>query len=190
MMLEVLVAAVLAAGGEPGLRAGDEAPAFSAPSTRGPVSLADFKGRWLVLYFYPKAFTPGCTAESCSLRDGYADLAGTGATVLGVSLDELDVVRKFKAEHRLPFDLVSDTGKEVSRAYGVLGMGGLFALRRTFIIGPDGRIAAVIAKVEPARHAAQVAAALARLTGGGAPAGGPEAPPPPRPGGGRPPAGG
>lgn len=135
----------------------DKAPAFTAPSTSGKaVSLAALKGRWVVLYFFPKADTPSCTKESCSLRDGYEQISREGAVILGVSFDSLDSQKAFKYKYRLPFELVSDADKSIARAYGVLGWLGLYATRKTFLIDPDGRIARVLDNVEVSRHDSQV----------------------------------
>lgn len=143
---------------------GEAAPDFKAPSTTGSaLSLGDFAGKWLVLYFYPKSFTPGCTAESCSLRDGYQEIQDAGAVILGVSLDKLETQQKFKAEHKLPFELLSDENAEVAKAYDALGFGGLMAKRLTFIISPEGKVAAIIDSVKTGDHDAQVLEALRNL---------------------------
>ncbi len=143
---------------------GEPAPDFRAPSTaEREISLADFRGQWLVLFFYPRAFTPGCTKESCSLRDGYQDLVDLRATVLGVSLDPIERQKEFKKAHALPYELLSDSEKRTATAYGTLGPLGAYAERRTFIIAPDGILAAIIDKVDVARHAAQVRTELERL---------------------------
>ena len=140
------------------------APDFSAASTGGgTVKLSDFKGKWVVLYFYPKAFTPGCTKETCSLRDGHAELAGLDAVVLGVSLDGLEKQKEFKAKYEAPFELIADSDKKVSEAYGVLAPMRLFAERRTFIISPEGKIAHIFEKVDVANHAAEVKAVPLKL---------------------------
>lgn len=149
------------------LAIGAEAPAFAVPGTNDRTNrLEDFKGRWLVLYFYPKAFTPGCTSESCSLRDGHGELVKAGATVLGVSLDSVARLKEFKQSYNLPFDLLSDADKAMSRTYRTLGFGGLFAERRTFVINPDGRIAHVFEQVNVRSHDRQVAEVLQRLQAG------------------------
>lgn len=154
----------LAVGPVSALQPGDEAPDFRAASTTGAeLTLADFAGNWLVLYFYPKSFTPGCTAEACSLRDGYAAIQETGARILGVSVDKLETQRKFKAEHRLPFELLADSDAAVARAYGVSAMMGAMARRVTFLITPDGRIARIIEDVKSAQHDEQVLSALREL---------------------------
>lgn len=133
------------------------APDFKAPATNGKtVSLADYKGQWLVLYFYPKAFTPGCTAESCSLRDGFSEIKKLNATVLGVSLDDLETQKKFKAKYNLPFELLDDKNKSVAKAYDVLGLMGLYTKRKTFIINPEGNLLFIFDKVKSKTHDQEV----------------------------------
>ena len=148
------------------LAVGGAAPEFAAVGTNGRTNcLADLKGTWVVLYFYPKAFTPGCTAEACSLRDGYTDLQKRGAVILGVSLDGLDKLNQFKEAYHLPFDLLSDRDKAISTAYHTLGFGGVVAERRTFVISPAGVIAHVFDTVSPRTHDKDVLAVLERLQG-------------------------
>jgi peroxiredoxin Q/BCP len=143
---------------------GEAAPDFKAASTAGrELSLGDFAGKWLVLYFYPKSFTPGCTAESCSLRDGYQDIQSAGAAILGVSLDNLETQQKFKAEHKLPFELLSDENAVVAKAYDALGFGGFMAKRLTFIINPEGKVVRIIDSVKTGDHDAQVLELLREL---------------------------
>lgn len=142
---------------------GDEAPAFEANSTKGAVKLADFKGKWLVLYFYPKADTPGCTKESCSLRDGYEQIQKAGAEILGVSLDTVEAQQKFKDKYKLPFDLVADTDKKVAKAYDALMITGLMTSRVTYLIDPEGKVAHVFDKVDTGAHNNQVLKELERL---------------------------
>ncbi len=146
------------------VKEGDSAPPFTAKSTGGSdVSLSDFSGSWLVLYFYPKSFTPGCTAQGCSLRDGFGPITEAGAKILGVSVDKLETQNRFKAEHRLPFDLLADEDAAVSRAYGVSTLMGRMARRVTFIISPEGRIARVMEDIRTGSHDAQVLDALREL---------------------------
>lgn len=145
---------------------GEAAPAFSGATTGGAKSLGDYAGSWLVLYFYPKSFTPGCTKQACSLRDGYDAIRSAGAAILGVSVDSLATQQKFKAEHRLPFELLADTEGEVAKSYGVAGLMGMMARRVTFLIDPAGRVEAVIDAVETGDHDAQVLAALERAKTG------------------------
>lgn len=164
------IAAVFATGmavaqsTNPVLAVGAQAPDFAVLGTNDQTNrLSALKGKWVVLYFYPKAFTPGCTAEACSLRDGYADIQQLGAVILGVSLDGVARLKSFKEKHRLPFDLLSDEDKSVSRAYNVLGFGGLFAERKTFVIDPRGMIAHVFESVNTRAHDKEVAAVLKEL---------------------------
>lgn len=150
-------------GASAAVKQGEAAPDFTATSTKGEVKLADYKGKWLVLYFYPKADTPGCTKESCSLRDGYADIQKTGAEILGVSTDNVEAQKKFIEKYTLPFALIADTDKKVTKAYDVLMVGGMMASRYTFIINPDGKIAHVFDKVNTAGHKDQVLEVLKQL---------------------------
>jgi thioredoxin-dependent peroxiredoxin len=139
------------------LKVGVPAPDFTASATGDrTITLSSLRGQWVVLYFYPKAHTPGCTKESCSLRDGFQVLKEQGAVVLGVSLDKMDSQTSFKAKHALPFDLISDADKKIATAYGVLATGRLFTRRETFIIDPNGRIAHIFDKVNVDRHDAEV----------------------------------
>ena len=152
------------------LRAGDPAPDFSGVTTDGKrVSLADYRGRKLVMYFYPKDDTPGCTKQACSLRDHNKDIAAKGAAVLGVSTQAEDSHRKFTEKYKLNFPLLADTDGAVGRAYGTLGGPGLvsrlksavgMADRVTFVIDGKGRIAHVIDRPDVANHAEEVLALL------------------------------
>jgi peroxiredoxin Q/BCP len=128
------------------------------------VSLKDFLGKHLVvLYFYPKDFTPGCTTEACSFRDDYKAYEERGAVVVGVSLDSVESHAKFSEHHSLPFTLLSDNRKEVAKAYGVLGTGGFLAKRVTFIIDRNGSIAGIFPKVDVKQHSQEVLEALDKL---------------------------
>jgi peroxiredoxin Q/BCP len=147
------------------LKVGDKAPDFTLMDERGlPVSLKDFLGKHLVvLYFYPKDFTPGCTTEACSFRDDYKAYEERGAVVVGVSLDSVESHAKFSEHHSLPFTLLSDNRKEVAKAYGVLGTGGFLAKRVTFIIDRNGSIAGIFPKVDVKQHSQEVLEALDKL---------------------------
>lgn len=145
---------------------GSVAPDFSLLDQHGKTHrLDDYAGRWLVLYFYPKDDTPGCTKEACHFRDDIGVLGDLGASVLGVSLDDSRSHAEFARKYQLPFPLLSDRDGRTAADYDSLLNLGLvkFARRRTFIIGPDGRIAARFDKVEPTRHAKDVAQALRSL---------------------------
>ncbi len=145
-------------------KVGEPAPDFEAPATNDQtIKLGDFRGKWVVLYFYPKAFTPGCTKEACALRDAYKEIQQLGAVILGVSLDDVDTLKRFKEEYHLPFELVSDADKSISKAYGVLGFGGLYAKRVTFIIDPEGKVAHVFEKVNAAEHDREVLEVLQKV---------------------------
>jgi len=147
------------------LQAGDKAPNFAAPDQTGETrSLADYSGKKLVLYFYPKDDTPGCTAEACNLRDNYARFQAAGYEILGVSPDAPKKHVKFIDKYDLPFPLLSDEDKAVANAYGVWGekkfMGRTYdgIHRTTFVIGEDGKLEDVILKVKTKDHTAQLLA--------------------------------
>jgi len=149
------------------LKEGDKAPAFDvATSGGGRLSLADFKGQHVILYFYPRDDTPGCTKEACAFRDDFAAFKKKGAVVLGVSADSVKSHDKFVAKFKLPFTLLADEDKAIVQAYGVWGekvfMGRKYlgVYRVTFLIGPDGVIKKIWPKVKPEEHAAEVLAAL------------------------------
>jgi peroxiredoxin Q/BCP len=149
---------------------GDPAPDFAATTTDGkPVALGDYRGRKLVMYFYPMDDTPGCTKQACSLRDHNAEIAAKGAAILGVSTQDEASHRKFTEKYKLNFPLLADTGGAVGRAYGTIGGGGLLsklksaagmADRVTFVIDEQGRIAHVIDRPDVAHHAEEVLALL------------------------------
>ena len=150
------------------LKVGDPAPAFAAADQSGQtISLAGLKGKPVVLYFYPKDDTPGCTKEACAFRDEHAVFGKKGVVVLGVSTDPVAAHRKFADKFNLPFSLLADEDKRIVTAYGVwgeksfLGREYMGTHRVTFLIGPDGRIAAIWPKVKPEEHAQEVLAAIA-----------------------------
>lgn len=144
-----------------------DAPDFTLNDTDGnPVSLADYAGKWLVLYFYPKDDTPGCTVEACSLRDANTDITALGAHVVGVSKDNPSSHAKFRAKHSLNFTLLSDPKGTVIDAYGCWGkkmFGQEGILRRTFIINPEGTVVKVYGRVTPVGHGDQIVDALQKL---------------------------
>ena len=149
------------------LQVGDLAPDFSANTTNsGRLSLAELRGKHVILYFYPKDDTPGCTKEACAFRDQYAAFKRLGAVVLGVSTDPVKAHDKFTDKFKLPFTLLADVDKKMVSAYGVWGeksfMGRKYqgTHRVTFLIGPDGRIQKIWPLVKPEAHAAEVLAAL------------------------------
>jgi peroxiredoxin Q/BCP len=147
------------------LKVGDAAPDFSLLDEHGlPVSLKDFRGKKVVvLYFYPKDFTSGCTAEACSFRDNYKPYQDKEAVVIGISLDSVESHAKFSEKYNLPFAILSDKSKEVAKTYGVLGIGGFLAKRITFIINKDGKITHIFPKVDVKQHSEEVLKALEEL---------------------------
>jgi peroxiredoxin Q/BCP len=152
------------------IETGEKAPAFTLPDQDGTdVSLADFAGQTVVLYFYPKADTPGCTTQACGLRDSAADFNDIGVVVLGVSPDPVKRVKKFHDGQGLNFTLLADADHAVCDAYGVWVEKSLYgkkywgAQRSTFVIDGDGTVVHVIEKASPKTHAADVLAALEEL---------------------------
>jgi thioredoxin-dependent peroxiredoxin len=149
------------------LKEGDVAPDFTAPTNGGKeISLSELRGKNVILYFYPKDDTPGCTKEACAFRDEFALFRQKGAVVLGVSIDPVKSHDKFVEKYKLPFTLISDEDKSIVQAYGVWGeksfMGRKYmgTHRVTFLIGPDGKIRKIWPEVKPADHTAEVLAAL------------------------------
>lgn len=147
------------------LKAGDKAPAFSLPDQDGTINtLSDYKGKWILLYFYPKDDTPGCTTEACTIRDQYGDFKKSKTVVFGVSIDPVKKHKKFAEKYDLPFPLLADEDKKVVEAYGVWGekkfMGRKYMgiSRESFLIDPDGNIAKVYEQVKPKEHAREVLA--------------------------------
>ncbi len=149
------------------ISAGIPAPSFAVPDETGTVrSLDEFRGKYVVLYFYPKDDTPGCTTEACNFRDDYSAYEKAGVVILGVSPDSPKSHAKFKQKHNLPFSLLADENHAICEAYGVWGqkkfMGREYmgVLRTTFLIDPEGKIVKVFEDVKPADHSAEVLAAL------------------------------
>ena len=147
------------------LKVGDLAPGFSLLNEQGiPVNFRDYLGKKVVvLYFYPKDFTSGCTAEACSFRDDYRLYEEKGAVVIGVSLDTVESHARFSEKYALSFPILSDQTKEAAKAYGVLGTGGIFAKRITFIIDKSGKITHIFHKVDVKHHSEEVLKALEEL---------------------------
>jgi len=141
------------------LEAGDKAPSFTLPDQNGEkVKLSDLKGETVVLYFYPRADTPGCTTQACGVRDRRADYAEAGARVIGISPDEVGAIDKFAGKFDLDFTLLADADHAIAEKYGtwveksMYGKKYMGVQRATFIIGPDGKIAKVFPKVSPKQH--------------------------------------
>jgi peroxiredoxin Q/BCP len=150
---------------------GQAAPDFELPDQDGrAVKLSDFRGQPVVVYFYPKADTPGCTVQACGVRDHRADYAKVGSVVLGVSPDKVAKVKRFHDKYDLDFSLLADEGHAVADAYGVWAEKSMYGKtymgneRTTFVIDSDGKLADVLRKVKPADHDALVLAALEQLT--------------------------
>jgi len=149
------------------LNEGDQAPDIQAKTDTGAdFRLSDLKGKRVVLYFYPKADTPGCTKEACEFRDDARAFAGKNAVIVGVSPDTTDAQAKFKQKYDLPFTLLADDDKRIAQAYGVwkeknmYGKKSMGVERTTFVIGPDGKIEKIYGKVKVEGHAGAVLAAL------------------------------
>ena len=145
------------------LSIGDPAPDFTSADQQGnAVRLSEYRGKKLVLYFYPKDDTPGCTAQACSLRDNYADLQAAGYEVMGVSVDDQKAHQKFIAKYDLPFTLIADTDKRVVEAYGVWKEKSMYGrkfmgiARTTFLIDEQGLIIDIIEKVDTKEHTKQI----------------------------------
>lgn len=162
--LALLVSQMARAGEVP--KAGDAAPDFDLPDQNGiKHNLQEFAGKWLVLYFYPKDDTPGCTQEACAFRDDMHKLTALGAQVVGISVDDSSSHAGFARKYHLPFLLLADKSTEVAARYGSLMNLGLFkfAKRHTFLIDPQGKIAKMYEKVETSKHSQEVIEDLKRL---------------------------
>ena len=150
-------------------RVGEPAPDFSGPTGGGTLRLSDLRGQRVVLYFYPRDHTPGCTAEACAFRDAHADFSAENCAVVGVSTDTAGSHRRFRSRHSLPFRLVSDRDQAIAKAYGVWREKLLFGrkfwgtVRSTFVIDEGGRIRAAFDRVRVAGHVEQVLAALREI---------------------------
>ena len=149
------------------IKPGDPAPDFTAMTQDGTrLSLSDFKCKNVILYFYPKDDTPGCTKEACAFRDDFAAFKKRGAVILGVSTDSAKSHAKFAAKYKLPFTLLADEDKTIAQAYGVWGQKSFMGRkymgthRVTFLIGPDGKVKQIWPEVKPQEHAKEVLAAL------------------------------
>jgi len=148
------------------LEAGDTAPNFSLNDQTGTErSLQDYRGKWLVLYFYPKDDTPGCTEEACAFRDEYQVITAKNTQVIGISLDNIDSHAEFAEKYSLPFPLLADTTSEVAKSYQALTAVGpiKFAKRHSFIIDPEGKIKKIYRKVDTNNHSQEIINALNEL---------------------------
>lgn len=154
------------------IKQGSPAPDFKLESTTGdPVKLSDFKGKYVILYFYPKDNTPGCTKEACAFRDHEEDFSQLNAVILGVSFDSIKSHNKFKEKHGLPFILLSDSEKRVAELYGAFGEKKMYGrtffgiIRSTFLIDPEGNIVNIWKKVKVSGHIEQVLEELRKIAG-------------------------
>ena len=169
VLILFLLAYFLRSGAEETLAVGVPAPEFELPDQTGQLhSLEDYRDKWIVLYFYPKDETPGCTTEACEFRDNIFAFRDLNAQILGVSFDDVESHLKFAENHELPFPLLADTEGKAADAYGVKTrmFGMTVAKRQTFLIDPAGNIARHYASVKPATHSQQVLADLRDLGAG------------------------
>jgi peroxiredoxin Q/BCP len=167
-LLGVVMFSWLTAVAAADLQTGDEAPVFALEDQHGVThKLSDYRGRWLVVYFYPKDDTPGCTTEACEFRDDVYLLKKMDVALLGVSLDDVESHEEFAAKYHLPFSLLSDADGRVAKSYGALfSLGPLkFAKRHTFIIDAEGRLAKIYRDVSPKTHSRQVISDLEAMVG-------------------------
>lgn len=168
LIISILAIAHVAFAAGPAV-VGEAAPEFELPDQNGQLhSLEDYRDRWVVLYFYPKDETPGCTTEACEFRDNIFAFNEINAQILGVSFDDVESHQKFAEHHSLPFPLLADTDGQAADAYGVKTKrrGMSFAKRQTFLIDPDGKLVKHYETVTPATHSAQVLADLRELGAG------------------------
>ncbi|CAM8429301.1 Bcp Peroxiredoxin [Candidatus Methylopumilus universalis] len=143
----------------PILKIGDDAPTFTLPDSQGnQVNLSNYTGKWLVLYFYPKDDTPGCTTEACHFRDDFKFLESLGAKVVGVSIDDSFSHKKFAEKYNLPFPLLSDSSGEVASRYGALNnfLVVKLAKRYTYLINPQGKIAKIYLSIDTSKHSQEI----------------------------------
>ncbi|MGB0513590.1 MAG: peroxiredoxin [Wenzhouxiangellaceae bacterium] len=169
MRISIALAAALlfAATTAPAATVGEPAPEFTLLDQYGEShSLDDFRGKWLVVFFYPKADTPGCTTEACNFRDNIYAIRGAGAEVVGISVDSVDDQKKFSDKYKLPFTLLSDSDGATCDDYGVLRSYGTMeiASRQSFLINPDGVVVKHYGKVNPDTHTQDVIADLEQFT--------------------------
>ena len=150
----------------PILKIGEDAPTFTLPDSQGnQVSLNDYKGKWAVLYFYPKDDTPGCTKEACQFRDDFKTLEALGAKVIGISIDDSFSHQKFAEKYNLPFPLLSDASGDVADRYGALNNFLVIKLakRYTYLINPQGKIAKIYLSVDTSKHSQEIIEDLKKL---------------------------
>jgi len=144
------------------LKEGDKAPQFELNDDSGKtIKLSDFLGQKVILYFYPKDDTPGCTKEACSFRDNFAAFRKLDATIYGISYDSVESHKEFITKYKLPFVLISDKDHAIAKRYGADGM--LFAKRMTFVIDKSGKIAWINPKVDPSKHSQELETVLTKL---------------------------
>jgi len=168
-IVTTVIASLLAVSTVHAAEVGEPAPEFTLMDQYGePHSLSDFTGKWLVVFFYPKADTPGCTTEACNFRDNIYAIRGAGAEVVGISVDSVADQKKFSDKYKLPFAILSDADGETCTDYGVLrSMGTMeIANRESFLINPDGVVVKHYQRVNPENHTQEVIADLERLQAG------------------------